>query len=262
MTIKIPSKIDPNDIIPKISTHTQPDKGCSSLVGMKGGNQFINLNKDTSCANRKGIIMHEILHALGFHHMHTHSARDRYIRFYEKNIKNFLTNRNFFLNDAARTSSFNTKYDFYSIMHYPPFNSNGDRMIKPQKKYMYYDDFMGQRKTLSDGDIERVNGMYGCTGGGGGSSGAARIQNSDIRPRPSAVKPAATTPCPPTSGPSWSRLPMKTQSHVQSFYREQSYQKTTYTQTVHEQNDDDDDESDDDDDDDDDDESDDDDDDE
>jgi hypothetical protein len=41
--------------------------------------------------------------------------------------------------------------------------SNSKRVIKPKKKYMFYDKYMGQRKTLSEGDVERVNNMYRCS---------------------------------------------------------------------------------------------------
>jgi hypothetical protein len=34
---------------------------------MQGGQQFINLNKDLECAHKTGVMMHEIVDALGFH---------------------------------------------------------------------------------------------------------------------------------------------------------------------------------------------------
>jgi hypothetical protein len=129
---------------------------------MQSGQQFINLDKNIECTNKKGVVMHEILHTLGFHHMHTHTSRDQYIKLYPRNIKNFNTNQNYFLNDASRVSSFNTPYDFFSIMHYPPFNSDGQRVIKPHENHIKFYKFMGQRVALSDGDVERVNNMYQC----------------------------------------------------------------------------------------------------
>ncbi|KAG5669405.1 hypothetical protein PVAND_017292 [Polypedilum vanderplanki] len=162
-----------------ITFRSMPGKDCSSVVGMHGGQQFINLDKNSNCGKIKGTIMHEILHALGFHHMHTHSQRDRYITFYDKNIFNFFNNRNYFLNDAKKVSNFNTKYDFFSIMHYPPHLA-GKRIIKPKKKYLSYEQFMGQRKELSEGDIERINNMYSCSDIGS----AKRIKSSDVRPNP------------------------------------------------------------------------------
>jgi hypothetical protein len=99
--------------------------------------------------------------------MHTHTQSQKYIKLIPKNIPNFNDNKNYFLNDAKKVSSFNTKYDFYSIMHYPPFSKSGKRLIRPLKQYMYYDDFMGQRKALSEGDIKRINNMYQCRDIGG-----------------------------------------------------------------------------------------------
>ncbi|KAG5685082.1 hypothetical protein PVAND_014283 [Polypedilum vanderplanki] len=137
------------------------NKGCSSKLGMKEGGQVINLNKSKSCANVPGIIMHEILHSLGFYHMHSHSQRDQYINIIWDNIDP-SRNPDYRAADTSLTSSYNTKYDFYSVMHYAPI-INGKRVIKPKQKYMYYDKYMGQRKALSEGDIERINNMYRCS---------------------------------------------------------------------------------------------------
>jgi hypothetical protein len=92
-----------------------------------------------------------------------HTSRHKYIKLYKKNIPNFYNDPNFKSLGDMRVGSFNTKFDFYSIMLYPAFNEDGKRVIKPLEKYMYYDQFIGQRKALSDGDIERVNNMYQCS---------------------------------------------------------------------------------------------------
>lgn len=131
---------------------------------MQGGQQFINLNRAKGCPNRSGIITHELLHALGFHHMHSHTDRDQYIKIYWKNIKGNQRNRNFKAFDSDEVSDFDTDYDFYSIMHYPPHLPNGKRVIKPKKTYSHFEQFMGQRIQLSFGDIDRINNMYKCDG--------------------------------------------------------------------------------------------------
>jgi hypothetical protein len=99
--------------------------------------------------------------SLGFHHMQSHSHRDDYIDIYWDKIEK-RRSKNYEAFNSSVLSSFNTKYDFYSIMHYPPKGLSGERVIKPKEKYMYYDKFMGQRRALSQGDVERINNMYNC----------------------------------------------------------------------------------------------------
>lgn len=50
--------------------HIAKGPGCSSEVGMRRtGKQMVNLNENGLCP--RGKIIHELLHALGFLHMHT-----------------------------------------------------------------------------------------------------------------------------------------------------------------------------------------------
>lgn len=87
--------------------------GCSSAVGnLRRGRQFVNLS--TEC--QKGNIIHELLHTLGFLHMHTAPQRDDYVKIIKENI-----HPNVFQNFDKYThyvSMFNTDYDYSSIMHY------------------------------------------------------------------------------------------------------------------------------------------------
>eukprot|EP00121_Abeoforma_whisleri_P012155 Awhi_evm1s11217 len=58
--------------------------GCNSFVGKVGGKQRINLRgkeKGQGC----GVIptVHQIFHALGFHHVHSRADRDQYVHVYE-----------------------------------------------------------------------------------------------------------------------------------------------------------------------------------
>lgn len=105
--------------------------------------------------------MHELIHSLGFHHMHTHTERDDYIKIHWDNI-DLEKEHNYRRNSAKFVSNFGTLYDFYSIMHYRPTNSDGDETISPLPEYERYEEFMGQRSKLSLGDIQRINNMYGC----------------------------------------------------------------------------------------------------
>ncbi|CAB1459162.1 unnamed protein product [Pleuronectes platessa] len=95
--------------------------GCSSNIGRKGGHQFISLKKG-GCVYHS-IVQHEILHALGFHHEHKRSDRDRFVRINWANIQP-SQKHNF---NRARTNNLWTGYDFNSVMHYSKnaFSRNG-----------------------------------------------------------------------------------------------------------------------------------------
>lgn len=115
---------------------------CWSNVGRSGGKQQVSLSVD-GCVYH-GIVEHELLHALGFHHEHTRSDRDQYVRinwenipqgsvrmhqslnsFYFRVMKTSFNNE--FVSPRAEsaynfekkdTNNLNTPYDYSSIMHY------------------------------------------------------------------------------------------------------------------------------------------------
>lgn len=84
--------------------------GCSSWVGRQGGRQDINL--PVGCGT--GAVVHEILHALGFHHEHVRHDRDHHVQILWDNIQN-SKRHNFRKDDLACDIG---TYDYPSIMHY------------------------------------------------------------------------------------------------------------------------------------------------
>lgn len=130
--------------------------GCSSFVGKRGGAQPVNLAFGCSI----GSMMHEILHAMGGHHEHTRSDRDSFVRV---NFNNILrgTEGNFRI---PTSSVLVGNYDYGSIMHYPRtgFSINGQDTITPLNPNVA----IGQRVTLSSGDIETFNTLYDNDSGG------------------------------------------------------------------------------------------------
>ncbi|KAG5666539.1 hypothetical protein PVAND_014558 [Polypedilum vanderplanki] len=141
---------------------TSTDKNtCSSPVGMNPNepNQ-IKLFVDRPGCYKIGTIMHETIHSLGFGHMQAHTNRGKYVQILYENIEE-PKHKNYRTYSSDHRTSFDTKYDFFSIMHYGPGPLEAPRM-RPLKKYSYYADFMGQRNRMSDGDVERINKMYKC----------------------------------------------------------------------------------------------------
>ncbi|XP_058613529.1 hatching enzyme 1.2-like isoform X2 [Onychostoma macrolepis] len=130
--------------------------GCSSTVGRSGGKQQLSLSVD-GCVSH-GIIEHELIHSLGFHHEHTRSDRDQYVQINWQNIPQ-ASAYNFQKKD---TNNLNTPYDYNSIMHYgrTAFAIHyGKETITPIPNSSVQ---IGQRTEMSNIDIQRINKLYEC----------------------------------------------------------------------------------------------------
>lgn len=134
-------------------------EGCWSHMGKIGDKQDLSLQKN-GCFGR-GTIIHELIHALGYDHMHSHADRDKFIEIQWSNIQRDAIS-NFDKVDPEKFSNFNTNYDLYSVMHYDKtaFSRNGKATIVPKNRR--YRNIIGQREGLSVGDAKRVNNMYNC----------------------------------------------------------------------------------------------------
>ncbi len=125
------------------------DNGCWSYVGRQGGKQLVNVS--VNCPF--GSVVHEICHAIGMWHEHTRPDRDQYIRINWDNI-NQQNQHNYKLRNADLALG---EYDYESIMHYGPygFSTNGQPTIVCKDNCG-----IGQRESLSRGDIAAINEMY------------------------------------------------------------------------------------------------------
>ncbi|XP_049592554.1 high choriolytic enzyme 2-like [Syngnathus scovelli] len=129
--------------------------GCFSSLGRQGGKQVVSINR-FGCLYH-GIILHELIHALGFQHEQTRSDRDGYVRIIWENIDPETT-YNFIRQD---TNNLNTPYDYTSVMHYgkTAFSINGRDTIIPIPDANVQ---IGQRSEMSQWDIKRINLLYDC----------------------------------------------------------------------------------------------------
>ncbi|RUS79862.1 hypothetical protein EGW08_012388 [Elysia chlorotica] len=135
---------------------------CHSSVGMENrGRQEVSIG---SGCEFKGIIMHELLHALGFYHEHSRYDRDENVKINFENVASG-GNLNFELKTPNEMSLQNTPYDFNSIMSYDAYTmaADGSRPVMvplPGKADQVFQ--MGQRLWLSDLDVHRIQSLYGC----------------------------------------------------------------------------------------------------
>jgi Astacin (Peptidase family M12A) len=127
-----------------------PGSGCSSSVGMQGGQQFVTLGDACTTGN----CIHEIGHTLGLWHEQSRIDRDLYIRILMENILPGMEH-NFYqhIDDGIDLG----KYDYGSIMHYPAdaFSKNGKPTIQTVREVA-----IGQRDRLTPGDIEAIEALY------------------------------------------------------------------------------------------------------
>jgi hypothetical protein len=131
---------------------------CSSLVGREGGVQTIDLTTD--CVDQSSIL-HELTHALGFFHEHCHPNRDQYVTINRSNIihKSPFIEPSIKKVEAIHCTSFNTPYDFDSIMHSP---SNMFGTLSIVRNDGVNGGIIAENKKLSVGDITRIRRMYKC----------------------------------------------------------------------------------------------------
>ncbi|EDW12863.1 seminal metalloprotease 1 [Drosophila mojavensis] len=138
---------------------TSDGLGCFADVGYQHSVQRLNLMK-FDCYT-PGIIIHELLHSLGFYHQQSTWNRDEYIRINFENIKEGMES-NFDKYNKNEVSNFGEGYDYGSIMHYRStgFSKNDKPTIVPL--IAGYENLIGTRQELSMADIRKLNAMYKC----------------------------------------------------------------------------------------------------
>ena len=190
--------------VPKTNADTDyvyimPDRGCYSMVGKTGGRQTLSLGN--GCI-QKGIIIHEMMHAVGFFHEQSRSDRDDYITIMWNNIQPGMAGQ-FEKYSTATIQALGSDYDYTSIMHYGPkaFSKNGLPTIVPKHKVT-----IGQRSGFSSVDSYKINALYGCpTNGGPPTTAPATVAPPAPTNPPATLAPQVTTqrpyPSPPTKLP-------------------------------------------------------------
>jgi len=130
------------------------NSGCNAHVGRQGGQQVVNLQAN-GCVY-KGIVGHELIHAIGFFHEQSRSDRDDYVTINYPNIQDEYR----FAFDKLDTDNFGVTYDYGSLMHYGAYDFAKDRN---QKTIITKGgQSIGQRNGLSNLDATKIKKMYKC----------------------------------------------------------------------------------------------------
>ena len=90
--------------------------GCSSYVGRLGRGREQSVTLGRGCFS-VGIVLHELLHALGIWHEQSRPDRDGYIRIITDNIKE-RHRHNFRKRNSYLIDYHGEGYDYNSVMHY------------------------------------------------------------------------------------------------------------------------------------------------
>ncbi|XP_058788817.1 zinc metalloproteinase nas-13-like [Phymastichus coffea] len=152
---------------------TAGNTGCWSAVGRVGGRQDVNLQVP-GCVTKKGTIIHELMHAVGFLHEQSRYERDNYVSIQWHNIQRGRET-NFEKSQRSTTDALGVGYDYGSVMHYSAnaFSRNGQPTIVPREPRNILDFIaeifqgnrnarIGQRDGLSTKDIQKIRRMYKC----------------------------------------------------------------------------------------------------
>lgn len=136
------------------------EDGCWSYWGRLGtGEQKLSLG--TGCES-KGIVLHELMHVIGFVHEHCRPDRDDFITVIWEAIKPDKKS-NFEKLDWGMVKNLGIGYDYTSLMHYSA-NAFALDLSKPTIQLKDPNAKIGQRKGFSEKDIKKVNLLYECNG--------------------------------------------------------------------------------------------------
>lgn len=137
--------------------------GCAAQVGRIGGAQRIRLQPHAVGVGcfRFFTIVHEFIHALGFHHMQNSFDRDNYVTVNWENVTPGSEN-NFLVRPETEIAHFGVPYDVGSVMHYSSmaFSGNGQATMTAIRNP--FNRTMGQRLEVTPEDLLRINKMYDC----------------------------------------------------------------------------------------------------
>lgn len=131
--------------------------GCWSFVGRQSGKQQLSLGP--GCVYH-GTILHEMMHALGFGHMHSNHNRDKYLQINWHNIREEDKDQFTILHPQWYEMS---TFDYSSIMLYGSTAFSKDD-VSPTMEHKYGGKLTEtyEKRGLSNNDLYYINKLYNC----------------------------------------------------------------------------------------------------
>ena len=143
---------------------------CSSFVGASYVNQdlFLSATAANDCGVNSAAVEHELLHSIGMFHENQRADAETNLIFTMANVDATMSqadiNADYGIIPAANHLTFNSQYDFASIMQLPS-NKNGeggaDVFVKASDNNPIL--VADISTTLTDEDAWQINNLYGCT---------------------------------------------------------------------------------------------------
>ncbi|XP_045626182.1 seminal metalloprotease 1-like [Procambarus clarkii] len=144
--------------------HIFAGKACSAIRGFtRNKKKFQKMSLGRGC-NVRGFVIHELLHAAGFHHQHVRADRNDYVTIHWNNIQKHA-HMDFSQKDGEHDYllTMGLPYDFNSIMHYSKNAFAIDNKHHPTIEIKkHFPGRLGQHKGLSRTDIAMLNRLYEC----------------------------------------------------------------------------------------------------
>jgi len=133
--------------------------GCWSYVGRRGGRQQVSLSG--GCVY-KYIVIHELMHAIGFFHEQSRYDRDQYVRV---NLANVCCGaaRNFNAYTSREVQLLGEPYDYKSVMHYGEYDFSTNRGVLKTIEALDGTSPLGNSNGFTQLDINKVNKLYQCS---------------------------------------------------------------------------------------------------
>ena len=132
--------------------------GCFSFIGKVGGAQDISIGEGCQFVP---VVLHEIMHALGFFHEQSRLDRDDHVELVTSNIEPRFLNQ-FDKHPQGIADNLGSPYDYTGIMHYGNTAFAIDRSQPTLISKRVRGERLGGSQTLTDIDIAQLNKYYNC----------------------------------------------------------------------------------------------------
>ncbi|XP_058811442.1 hatching enzyme 1.2-like [Topomyia yanbarensis] len=139
--------------------------GCWSYTGRYTNNKWNKINLQPHCFSQgPGMVVHEMMHAVGFNHEFIRPDRDEYIWVNKSATFSWTTvQSNFGVKSSAESEVYGTEFDYGSVMMYSRFAAAAGPDYPTMVNLKPWDDDFGNRTGFSYKDLIRLNYMY-CNG--------------------------------------------------------------------------------------------------